>query len=292
MLEDKINAQIKLLEDTDKEVFALIKENLLSQGEEIVSILEAAWDKADLSIVHERIENIIHLIHFQSIQDRLEIWRDSAQQDWSEPLFILSKFYYQDLDEAFFKDMLQPIANSVWLEMHERLTSLEKVRLINRILFQQLGFKNNMDNGKKHIHYFLMKDLLETKKGNDISLAFLYLWVTQQLDMPIYPVNLPGNLILSYVDHELVQQNRTTSTQDAGVLFYINPSVRGSLFDKNEIISFLDKNNLKHKKEYFTPASPTDIMIRAMKEMQIVFLKNKQEEKVAELDILLQILNK
>jgi len=291
MLQDKINAQIKLLEDTDKEVFALIRENLISQGEEIVPILESAWDKASLPIVHERIENIIHTIHFQTIQKRLEIWRDSAQQDWTEPLFILSKFYYQDLDEAFFKDMLQPIANAVWLEMHERLTSLEKVRLINRVFFQQLGFKNDMNNGKKHIHYFLMKDLLETKKGNDISLAFLYLWIAQQLDMPIYPVNLPGNLILAYVDYEL-QQTITVDSKDSDVLFYINPSVRGSLFDKNEIISFLDKNNLKHKKEYFTPASPTDIMIRAIKEMQVVFLKNKQEEKVSELDVLLQILNK
>ena len=288
MHEDKIDAQIKLLEDTDKEVFELVRKNLLSQGEAIVPILEKAWDNAELPIVHERIENIIHAIHFQFIKKRLKAWRDSSQQDWVEPLFILSKFYYQDLDEAFFRDMLQPIANAVWLEMHDRLTSLEKVRLINRILFQQLGFKNDMDNGRKQIHYFLMKDLLETKKGNDISLAFLYLWLAQQLDMPIYPVNLPGNLILAYVDHELVQNTETA--EKSGILFYINPSVRGSLFDKNEIISFLDKNNLKHKKQYFYPASPTNVMIRAMKEMQVVFLRNKQQEKVAELDILLQIL--
>ena len=291
MLKNKIDAQIKLLEDTDKEVFALVRENLLAQGEDIVPILEKAWDNAHLPIIHERIENIIHAIHFQSIKKRLENWLVSSQQDWTEPLFILSKFYYQDLDEVVFKDMLQSVANAVWIEMHERLTSLEKVRLINRILFQQLGFKNDMENGKKHIHYFLMKDLLETQKGNDISLAFLYLWIAQQLDMPIYPVNLPGNLILSYVDHELAQ-NTEINTKEIGVLFYINPSVRGSLFDKNEIITFLDKNNLKHKNKFFMPASPIDIMTRALKEMQIVFLKNKQEEKVTELDVLLQILNK
>jgi hypothetical protein len=49
-----------------------------------------------------------------------------------------------------------------------------------------------------------------------------------------------------------------------GVLFYINTFARGSIFDTEEIKSFLDGLKVEYKRDFFEPCSNTAIIRRML----------------------------
>ncbi len=64
----------------------------------------------------------------------------------------------------------------------------------------------------------MINQVLESKKGNPISLAAVYMLIAQKLKLPIFGVNLPNLFVLIYKSEELN--------------FYINVFNRGVIFSK------------------------------------------------------------
>lgn len=42
--------------------------------------------------------------------------------------------------------------------------------------------------------------VIESRKGNPLSLSLLYSVIAESLDLPIYGVNLPNHFVLAYLD--------------------------------------------------------------------------------------------
>jgi len=70
---------------------------------------------------------------------------------------------------------------------------------------------------------------------------------------------------------------------DYGVLFYINPFSKGSLFGIDEIKEFLDGINQPHSRDYFEPCSNTSIIKRMLTNLIASFQEVGNSEKVNEL---------
>jgi regulator of sirC expression with transglutaminase-like and TPR domain len=124
--------------------------------------------------------------------------------------------------------------------------------------------------------------VLETKKGNPLSLSLIYSIIAQNLNIPIYGVNLPNHFILAYMDEYAVNQF-LPENNDYGVLFYINPFSKGSIFGTDEIKEFLDGINQPHSRDYFEPCSNTSIIKRMLTNLIASFQEVGNSEKVNEL---------
>jgi len=124
--------------------------------------------------------------------------------------------------------------------------------------------------------------VLETKKGNPLSLSLIYSIIAQNLNIPIYGVNLPNHFILAYMDEYAVNQF-LPENNDFGVLFYINPFSKGSIFGTDEIKEFLDGINIPHSRDYFEPCSNTSIIKRMLTNLIASFQEVGNSEKVNEL---------
>jgi hypothetical protein len=85
--------------------------------------------------------------------------------------------------------------------MNFDLNPTEKVKILNYILYQVHGFKGNVDSYHDPSNSFL-NQVLETKKGNPILLAVLYILIAQRLNIPIYGVNLPQHFVLAYLEEK------------------------------------------------------------------------------------------
>jgi len=286
MINKSIEAQIKLLEDPDKSIYTLIRNQLIERGVEIVPALEQEWSVSDFPLVQERIESIIHEIQFNQVVSQAELWVSKGRQNWFEILLIISRLYYQNLDEEKIKTEFIALRKEIWLEINDNLTAFEKIQMVNHVLFKKHHFTRQPINSQDKSSYFLSELLLQ-KKGNDLSMGLFYQFLCQSLDMPVYAVNLPGNLILSYMNSN---PELSDLQNPIDVIFYINPANGGTVFGMEEINKYLDKHKIKTSVEYFVP-SPNNTLLKRYIDDLIAVLKHAHDnEKVLELEKIRQII--
>lgn len=286
MINKELEAQIRLLEDPDKQIYSLIHESIVQRGIDAIPVLEQAWDNSLLPIVHQRIEDIIHDINFNQILKAVEKWSHEGRKDWFNILFLISKFYFQNLNKALLIEEFTKIKNEIWLEINDNLTAFEKIQILNHILFKKYQISQTKE-GQEHIQNYFLSEALVNKKGNDLSIGLLYLLICAHLNWPVYGVNLPGNLILAYLDTH--PQKITTELKDE-VLFYINPINNGTVFGVNEIDMYLEQNNLKAKDQFYNPISYDTLLKRYLDEISQVLKQNGEDEKLNELEQIKQII--
>jgi regulator of sirC expression with transglutaminase-like and TPR domain len=144
-------------------------------------------------------------------------------------------------------------------------------------LFEEYGFTGNKKNYHSP-HTSFLSNVIESKKGNPLSLSIVYLLVTQDLGFPIYGVNLPSHFILCYLD-ELNTNVHLTEMETEDVLVYINPFSRGTLIDKGEIDYFITQLKLPKKEEFYSPCTNKDIIKRMINNLIFSYKKNGYSDK-------------
>ncbi|MDQ3192961.1 MAG: transglutaminase-like domain-containing protein [Bacteroidota bacterium] len=285
----EIKALIDLLDDPDEEVYSHVKVKLLSFGEQIIPVLEHVWEMGDPfnNIIQTRIETIIHKIQFDNISGELTKWAKEGTNDLLTGAILIAKYQYPDLNEEKIKSKLDQITRDVWLELNDNLTALEKVRILNHIIFDVHGFSGNTVNYHAPQNSYI-NNVLESKKGNPLSLSILYAIIGQKLGIPVYGVNLPQHFILAYVDKN--NTDETFTSQDE-VLFYVNPFSRGAVFSKKEIDAFLKQLNVEPNTSFYEPCSNLNIIIRLLNNLIHSYDKLGYPSKKEELKDLLVSLN-
>ena len=141
-----ILSQIKLLDDPDENIFRVIRENLIGLGTEIVPELEKAWESSFNERIQERIEDIIKNIQFSSLKNQLKDWVQTGAKDIAFGAYLLAKYQYPDLSWEAILKQIENLSNEVWIELNQNLTALEKIRIINHILFDVHKFSPNNAN--------------------------------------------------------------------------------------------------------------------------------------------------
>lgn len=279
----EIDALVKLLDDPDEEVYQHVQERLLTYGIEVVSYLESAWEQSLNTVLQERIENLVHAIQFTTIKEDLNLWYQSGAFDLLQGALIINRYQYPDLDEQQVINQIEEIKREIWIGLQYEMSSIEKIKLINHVFYTQYGFSGNTKNHHDPQNSYL-NQVLESKKGNQISLAIIYATLAQKLDIPVYGVNLPQHFILGYIDD-------SNEEKEYGVLFYINAFNKGAIFGKHDVDQFLRQLNLEPQPGFYSPCSNTEIIRRIIRNLISAYENLGSKEKVDELKQLQEILN-
>lgn len=279
MRREEIQALIQLLDDPSEEINRTVKKNLLDQGTNILPDLEAAWEGSVDTDHQERLINLIQEIQVKGTNEMLRSWISSDRADLLKGVFIISRYQYPELKIKDLEQPLEKIIRDVWLELNNNLTALEKVRILNHILFEVNGFRKNTRNFYNPLNSFL-NQVLETRKGTPISLAVIYSIVAQRLGLPVYGVNLPKNFILAYQDE----------LQSDEVLFYINPYNRGTVLGRREIDFFLKQQGIEPQPSYYQPCTNLEIVVRILHNLINAYHKTGNPEKAIQFEGVLKMM--
>lgn len=234
--------------------------------------------------VQERIETLIQEIQFRSIISELREWVSKGGENLLYGVFLIAKYQYPDLYFSEIEERIEILRKDAWLEIHEKLTALEKVRVINHVLFAVHKFTGNTSNFYSPSNSYI-NHVLETKKGNPITLAVIYSVLAQRLGMPVFGVNLPLNYILAYEDP-------TYLDDPDRILFYINPYNRGKVLSRKEIEFFLFEQKLELRPDCFVPCSNVVTMERILRNLYFSYEKMGYEEKTVQINKLLEIIER
>lgn len=287
MQQKEIQAILTLLDDPDSEIYQAVYQSLLEKGTEIVPELEKAWELSGSSLTQDRIENIIHKIQLNSIHTLLHNWVKGGAVDLVEGAFIIAKYQFPELTLSDILEPIEKIKQDIALEMSDNLTALEKIKMVNHIIFDIHKFSGNTNNYYSPQNSFL-NQVIQSKKGNPISLGIIFATVAQKLGLPIYGVNLPKNFILAYKDEFYELLNQESSNYD-NILFYINPFNHGAVLGRKEIDFFLKQQNITPDDSYYQPCNNLEIIQRLLLNLIYSYEKLEYKEKIKDLQDLLKI---
>ena len=277
MSNTELQALISLLDDPDDNIFDDIRDKLISFGDDVIPHLESAWENSFDHLLQERIEDIIHQLQFDNIKLGLASWV-SSEKDLIDGAIIIAKYQYPDLEEESIRNYIKLITQDVWLELNDNLTALEKIKVLNRIVFDVHGFYGNTKNINSPKNSYI-NNVVETKKGNPITLGIIYLAICNKLNIPMYGVDVPAHFILSYAE------------ETENVLFYLNVFNKGAVFSTIDIDKFLEQLKVEPKEEYYKPCSNLTIIKRLVQHLIYTYDNLGYIEKKEELQELYKLLN-
>lgn len=280
----EISALIKLLDDPDNEVYEHVERRLLEYGNAVINYLESTWEKSLDTLVQERIENLVHRIQFTNVKEDLNLWFQSGAFDLLQGALVINRYQYPDLDEQKIIFQIEEIKREIWMGLQYEMSSIEKIKFMNHIFYSIYGFSGNTKNHHDPQNSYI-NQVLESKKGNQISLAIIYSTIAQKLDIPVYGVNLPQHFILGYIDESKKEEH------EFGVLFYINAFNKGAIFGKHDVDQFLRQLNLEPQPGFYAPCSNVEIIRRVIRNLISAYENLGSAEKVQELKELQEILN-
>lgn len=274
MQESELKALVSLLDDEDDQIVAHIEEKIRSLGKEIIPYLEQEWESTFNPGLQRKIEDLIHTLQFQVLKERLQHWYENPEQDLLTGLWLISTYQYPDIELTKLKQDLEQIYYEAWLELRPDLHPFDQVKVINSVFFNKLKFGANTKNFHSPGNS-LINIVLETRKGNPISLCVIYMLVAQKLKLPIYGVNLPNLFILTFKDDK--------------VQFYINAFNRGLIFSKQDIENYIHELRLTPQESFFQPCSSLEIIRRTLRNLVMSFDKMGEHAKAEEVKELLLI---
>jgi regulator of sirC expression with transglutaminase-like and TPR domain len=278
----EVIALITLLDDPDDGIYSEVKNRFIILGPPAIPHLETAWENSFDALMQKRIEGIIHTIQFKALQNALKFWSENEQDDLFKGCAIIARYQYPDLDENKLKKQLHQIKQDVWLELHDDLTAIEKVKIINHILFEVHQFGGNITNYHAPQNSFI-NVVLETKKGNPVMLSVIYALVCKELGIPIYGVNLPQHFVLAYVNDFANLIDPSDKTLSDNILFYVNPFSKGLIFNRGDVDAFIKQLKVEAETKHYLPCSNLDIIKRILNNLIYSFDKMGYAEKVQEL---------
>lgn len=233
----EIAALMTLIDDPDLDVFDTVSHRIVSYGRNIIPNLEQLWENTPSEDVQEKIELLIHRLHFQDLYGDFRSFRQSTEIDLMEGLLLVARYQYPDLATQPIQQEFERIRRNMWMELNNNLTALEQVNVVNRIYYSYHKFKGTEIAYRKS-EEFLVNKLLETKRGNVILNGIVYQHLCSQLDVPVRAVNIPRQYLLAYFDTSYGYFN--PHKEEANIHFFIDP-LNGHIYTHKDVETYLKR---------------------------------------------------
>jgi len=283
----EITALLRLIDDPDDEVYDTVASTLLNYGKDIIPKLEQLWETTPDESVQERIEMLIHRVHFNDLQHDFMEWARSPQPELLRGAILIARYQFPDLNVRAILTQFDQIKRNIWLELNSYLSALEQVNVFNSILYNYYKLQGHelTDRDPK---YFFINQVLESKQGNAYSIGILYIALCEMLDIPIFAVDVPRQFIFAYIDtlHSFMTPDSEGIRQ---IQFYIDPT-NGMVYTQQDVDTYLRKINAHEKERYFTPLLTKRIIYKMMEELALCYRYRREDTKADEIQQLMQLL--
>ncbi len=284
----EISALFTLIDDPDQEVFTTVSSRIVDYGRGIIPNLENLWENTPSEEVQERIEMLIHKLHYNDLVNDFTQWKNNPYHDLLFGSLLVAKFQYPELATAPVLQELERIRRNVWLELNSFLTSLEQANVISSIVYNYYNLKG-VEVGYKNPDDFFIHKVIESKKGNALSNGILYLLLCGLLDINVKAINIPKQFILAFFHNDFDQHEQLVNPQTK-IHFYID-AISGQIFTHKDMESYFKRISVPPTPFYFKPMSHKRIIQTQLEELAKCFQKPGMGYKYDELMELSKLLD-
>ena len=288
MQENKeITALLHLIDDPDEEVYSTVSDRIISFGKGIIPNLENLWEHTSDETLQERIELMIHRLHFKDLFEDFEYWKNGSAELMQGALLV-ARYHYPEIQESQTRQDLEKIRRNVWLELNSYLTPLEQANVMSSILYnyyKQIGVEIAYNQPED----FFINKTIEAKKGNSISNGILYLALCEQLDIPVKAINIPKQFILAYMDTQYSFAHPDAQNADK-IKFFIDP-LNGQIYSHQDVESYFKRISVPPTNAYYRALSSKQVIQFLLAELSKCFDNDQNLYKMKELLSLAKLLD-
>ena len=275
----EISALLNLIDDPDEEVFGAVSNKIVGFGRTIIPNLENLWELTPDQQIQERIELIIHRLHYTDLMEDFRQWNLAGHHDLLVGALLVAKFQFPELSTSPVLLEVEKIRRNIWLELNNYLTPLEQVRIITGILYSYHSLKGT-EIAYSDINDFLLNKVLESKRGNQLSNGILYLILSDLLDIPVKAIGVPRQFVLAYFKPGF--NNEVTTAQLDKIEFFIDPT-SGMVFTHKDIENYFNRISVPIVNSYFKPLSNKKVIQHLLEEASKCFDNEKELYKKEEM---------
>lgn len=283
----EITALFTLIDDPDEDVFGAVSNKIVDYGTSIIPNLEHLWETIPNEATQNRIEQLIHRLHFTDLTEDFKQWSLTGHCDLMLGAMLVSKFQFPDVATATTLQEMEKVRRNIWLELNNYLTPLEQVNIISSILYSYYGLKGNEVNYQEP-NDFLINKTFENKKGNQISNGLIYLILCEMLDVPVKLLRIPKQFILGYFKHGFSPENLQNPFQK--IEFFIDPT-NGQVFTHQDVDDYFKRISVPPVPSYFKPQQNKQTIQYLLEEFAKCFNKEKDAFKQQELHQLVKLID-
>lgn len=284
--DSNIDAMISLLDDQDEQVYHSVRAKLYSLGPALLPRLEEAIQSA---VSLEQLKNLDELIGYfkrELILDQMKKWLADEKRTLQEGWILISSICHPNISREKIEHNIRKIQQEAWLEIADSMTSLEKVAVINHILFKANYF-GLAGAESPSLENLVVDKLLFSKVGHVYSLSVLYLIIARNLNINLVPIMLANKLLLVYEDR--LAASVAFGTDSEKFLFYINVGHRGSVISPKEV-QFLYDRSAKYGSQISHIESDISLIKRILQLMYLILTSEGDEEKLLLAEAMLSLM--
>ena len=185
---------------------------------------------------------------------------------------LIARDEYPDMQPAHYDALVHGYADTLRAEVQAQQTTPAKMALINRYLFDELGFGGNNDAYDDPRNSYL-NDVFDRKLGIPISLAVVQMEIARRLDVPLDGISFPGHFLvrLPVDDGILVMDpyNKGRSLSADELRDRVSSHFGGQSPDDAQLLHIL------------APASHRAILLRMLRNLKSLYVAKDDWERVA-----------
>jgi regulator of sirC expression with transglutaminase-like and TPR domain len=200
----------------------------------------------------------------------------ATQADDAVPLLetalLIARDEYPALDADLYDTLVQGHAEHLRVEIESIDAWPVKMAVINRHLFEELGYSGNHDEYYDPRNSYL-NEVFERRLGNPISLAMVQIEVARRLGVPLDGVSFPGHFLVRLpVDDGILVMDPFNGGRPLGadeLRERAKPHLGGDVPDDNALLHILD------------PASHRAILVRMLRNLHGVYAERDEWDRAA-----------
>ena len=268
----EISALLHLIDDPDEDVYNTVSNKIISFGKDIIPNLEHLWESTSNEEIQERIELLIHRLHYRDLTNDFTEWAVN-DADLLEGALLVARYHYPDMDTTLVHQEIEKLRRNTWLELNNYLTPIEQINV-------EFAYNNPDD--------YLINKTLESKKGNALSNGIIYIALCELLDIPVRAINIPRQFIMGYFDpqHDLLNPVGHASEK---INFYIDP-LNGQMYSHKDVEAYFKRISVPPVASYFRQLSNKRIIQYLLEELSKCFDNDRNRYKMDELLLLANLL--
>jgi regulator of sirC expression with transglutaminase-like and TPR domain len=191
----------------------------------------------------------------------------------------IARTEYSDLDFDGYGARIEELARRAKRLVPDLGDPAESIAALNRVLFEEEGFRGNREDYYDPRNSFL-SDVLDRKLGIPITLAVVYMEVARRVGFPLVGVGMPGHFLLKHYDVD-------------GREILIDPFNRGSILTANDCQQRLDElydGQMRLQPQFLMAVSRRQVLVRMLNNLKSIYLSGRNFRKALPIvDLILAI---
>jgi regulator of sirC expression with transglutaminase-like and TPR domain len=246
--ESQKTALVNLLSDEDPSVYQIVREKILSCGQDAITWMRPHTLSADPAL-RRRAQEIIQHFARQTADDRFLTFclKEADDLNLEQGAWLLAQTQYPEINLEAYQALFDSYAGELRERIDPRAEAEHILAAFNDYMFNVLRFTGNEQNYYDPENSYLNR-VIDRRTGNPINLCLIYLLLARRLRLPITGVGLPGHFVCRY---------QSTSEE-----YYIDVFSGGKLWTKAHCIQYLVYGNHSLEDDHLAPLSPRRMLMR------------------------------